>query len=66
MEKIKKAMLIAHNNTHSVGRIIRAADYFLRDPNCTEERKQKSLDAIITAANECKKQVDELYSLIKL
>jgi len=63
-DKLKQAMFIAHNNTHSTSRIFRNIELIKReDVDCSIIEKR--LLAIETACIECKNQVNELYNLIK-
>jgi hypothetical protein len=63
-ELLKKAIMIAHNNTHSTSRIFRNVELIKRediDFSVIENR----LNAIELATRECRQQVDSLYNLIK-
>ncbi len=62
-DKLKQAILIAHNNTHSTSRIFRSVELIRRE-NITDI-VEKRLLIIENATRECRKQIDELYILIK-
>lgn len=62
--KLKQAMLIAHNNTHSTSRIFRNVELIKRE-DIDYSVIERRLTAIENAARECRDQVDELYGLIK-
>lgn len=62
--KIKQAMLIAHNNTHSTSRIFRNIELIKRE-DVDYTIIEKRLIDIENACKECRNQVDELYNLIK-
>lgn len=63
-EVVKKAMLIAHNNTHSTSRILRQLKLIRRD-NELKEKLDIRLSYIEEATLECIDQVNELYKIIK-
>jgi hypothetical protein len=60
--RIRKAMLIAHNNTHSTSRIFRNLE-LIKNQGVSDDI-QKRLNAIEDACTECRKQVDDLYTLL--
>ena len=63
-DKIKKAVLIAHNNTHSTSRILRNLK-LIREKKFDTKTFEERLSLIEEACLECRNQVDELYKLIK-
>lgn len=62
-DNIKKAIMIAHNNTHSTSRIFRNVELISKETDSIIIEKR--LKAIEEATRECRQQVDELYKLIK-
>ena len=64
MDKLKQAVLIAHDNSHSTSRILRNVELIKRE-DIDSSVIEKRLLAIEKAARECREQVDELYKLIK-
>ena len=63
--EFKKILLRqSHDNTHSVGRIIRSVE-FLKKDDISEERKLKCFEHILNAAKECQNQIDTIYNAYK-
>jgi hypothetical protein len=60
---LKRALFLAHNNTHSTSRIFRNVELIKRETESPEITKR--LDAIEVSCRECREQVDELYLIIK-
>ncbi len=58
----KKAIMISHNNTHSLSRIYRSVE-LIRRKNPSDDIEEL-LKRIVIATTECRYQVDELYQII--
>jgi hypothetical protein len=58
MSNLKKAMLIAHDNTHSTSRILRNVKLIKEEVDAATI--EKILKVIEEASIECRNQVDEL------
>lgn len=63
-EKLKKALWLAHNNTHSTSRILRNVK-LIREKRFDLKTLDERLNFIEEACLQCREQVDELYKLIK-
>lgn len=61
-DKIKAALMIAHNNTHSTSRIFRNITLIRKETNTQDIEKR--LQAIEKSCRECREQVDQLYKII--
>lgn len=72
--ELKRAIMVAHNNTHSVGRIYRNVKLIrelinnfslVRIGKNELDELERRLEVIERASNQCQNQVDELYNIIK-